>query len=152
MISFPCLINCESDSTVVKGQQYGAMLSSFKGQNLNQSPEPQTLVTNEELKKISNTNTNKNKPKGAKQTNPYPTAPPPPKKKLPAGREKEEREVIQPYRVRACEKTVYKANDVGINGNLVPRVLGVFGQRVSSRRDSGMQQAFRSELTIRVNS
>lgn len=145
------MINCESNLTAVKGQQYGGMLSSLKGQNLNKSPEPQTLVTNEELKKISNTNTNKNKTKGAKQTNPYPTALPP-KKKLPAGREKEEREIIQPYRVRACEKTVYKVNDVGINGNLVPRVLGFFGQRVSSRRDSGMQQAFRSELTIRVNS
>lgn len=80
MISFPCLINCESNLTAVKGQQYGRMLSSFKGQNLNKSPEPQTLVTNEELKKISNTNTNKNKTKRAKQTNPYPTALPPPKK------------------------------------------------------------------------
>lgn len=151
MISFPCLINCESDLTVVKGQQYGRMLSSFKGQNLNKSLEPQTLVANEELKKISNTNTNKTKT--SKANKPLSRPPRPPKKKLPAGREKEEREVIQPSRVRACEQTVCKANDVGINGNLVPRVLGFFGLRVSTRRDSGIQQAILSELTaIIVNS
>lgn len=79
MISFPCLINCESDLTVVKGQQYGRMLSSFKGQNLNKSLEPQTLVANEELKKISNTNTNKNKT--SKANKPLSRRPPPPQKK-----------------------------------------------------------------------
>ena len=47
------------------------MLSSFKGQNLSKSPESQTPVANEELKKINNTNTNKNKTSKAKKT-PYP--------------------------------------------------------------------------------
>ena len=78
------MINCESDLTVVKGQQYGGMFSSFKGQNLNKSPEPQTLVTNEELKKISSTNTNKNKT--SKVNKPLPRHPP---KKKASRRQKE---------------------------------------------------------------